>query len=564
MAAFLAAGISQARVNLWQSESILTQAQASGRYLQTQVERAKRGSILSADGRVLAKDDESAVLNVGFRDVPQSPAFFNDLGRAAGLSGAELLQLAERGQTRRVWRQTLSVSRVAAIQQVKTDWRANGVSLDRTGRRTYELGEAGGSVVGMFRGQTGLYGLERSFDSKLRGRDGKTIGLVDRMGTFLPMRLDSETQSKQDGKNLVLTLDSELQAIATEAVRRSVEQNKAENGVAVVMDPATGDIMAMANWPTIDPNLADSEGRSSKVQTDFNPNFMARWEPGSTFKILSLAKAVDEGKFSMGSTLYCSGKLAIGRKAIHCDDHGGGARAHQTIGPVDAIAKSCNVSAATWAMRVGQTKFRKYLDDLGLLKKTELGLPNEKPGLFNDEEYNKPLQLANVGFGQSLNTTPVALCGAFAMIANQGVRQEPRLVKQIGRESVSLRPGRRIVSKMTAEAVMRAMEATIESDGGTGRKLRIPGYSLGGKTGTAQKTNANTGRIEGGGYISNFVGFVPAHQPKAVVLVMVNDPKAGKFYGSEVAGPVFLDIARAVIRRLQIPPTDAIEGVRQE
>jgi cell division protein FtsI/penicillin-binding protein 2 len=117
---------------------------------------------------------------------------------------------------------------------------------------------------------------------------------------------------------------------------------------------------------------------------------------------------------------------------------------------------------------------------------------------------------------------------------------------------------------MTAEAVMRAMEATIESDGGTGRKLRIPGYSLGGKTGTAQKTNANTGRIEGGGYISNFVGFVPAHQPKAVVLVMVNDPKAGKFYGSEVAGPVFLDIARAVIRRLQIPPTDAIEGVRQE
>ena len=184
-----------------------------------------------------------------------------------------------------------------------------------------------------------------------------------------------------------------------------------------------------------------------------------------------------------------------------------------------------------------------------LLEKPGLGLPGEIAGSINRNDYATGLQLANFGFGQSMALTPVALIGAFGMLGNDGVLVRPRLVTKVGDVVVVPPAGERIVRSETAHEILKYMEAVIDSDSGTGKSMRIPGYRLGGKTGTAQRKNS------GNGYVASFVGFVPADKPQAVILVMVDNPKAGKIYGSLVAGPVFKELAGAVIRRYGLPPS---------
>jgi cell division protein FtsI/penicillin-binding protein 2 len=321
------------------------------------------------------------------------------------------------------------------------------------------------------------------------------------------------------------------------------------------MDPKTGDILAMASWPSFDPNRPIEPATGRKRTPEFNSAYMSALEPGSTFKILSLAKALDEGVVQPNEDYYCRGTMTVGKTTIACDrEHG----SHGLIDPKMAIARSCNLAAATWAMRVGQEDFYKFIRQTGLLEKPGLGLPRESIGLYNEKEYAKQLQLANNGFGQSLNATPLALCAAFASLANEGKRVHPRLVAKVGEMPTPINPGSQVVSAESAQTVLRMMRAVLESDRGTGKSLRIPGYAIGGKTGTAQKKNFDTGSMKGGGYVSNFIGFVPAEKPEAVVLVMVDNPKGGSYYGSTVAGPAFKSIAQSVIRRLRIPPTVAL------
>ena len=212
------------------------------------------------------------------------------------------------------------------------------------------------------------------------------------------------------------------------------------------------------------------------------------------------------------------------------------------------------MAAATWALGIEREPMFDYLKALGLRDKPKLGLLGETSGYLREDEPAQRLQLAHIGFGQSINCTPTALVSAFGMIANGGVRVKPRLVKRVGFVETPVDSGTRIIKKSTADDVSRCMEAVIESDQGSGSKLRIPGYRLAGKTGTAEIV----GRGEKG-YCSNFVGFIPAKDPQAVVLVMVNRP-AVKYYGAEVAGPAFKDIARGVIQKLNIQPTTSVQA----
>jgi membrane peptidoglycan carboxypeptidase len=215
-------------------------------------------------------------------------------------------------------------------------------------------------------------------------------------------------------------------------------------------------------------------------------------------------------------------------------------------------------------MRVGKDDFNDFTKRIGLFEKPGLGLPRESAGLFTEAKYAQTLQLATNGFGQSMNATPLALCSAFTMLANDGKRVYPRLVAKIGEQEQPVREGAQIIKPETTHQVLHMMRAVLESERGTGKSLRIAGYEIGGKTGTAQKTNLKTGTMKGGGYVSNFIGFVPAEEPEAVILVMVDNPKGGKIYGSTVAGPAFKSIAQSVIRRLRIPPTAAMARDRDE
>lgn len=542
---FLAAAGSQAGVQLFRSDEILKMAGDARRFNVSRTDVARRGSILAADGTVLAQSSDTYELGVNFRKTPESPGFLLDLASASGISAAELEVAAASKNRSMQWRRTFSSERAAAIRAAKTKWRADGVSLAKTTRRMAALGDSAAGFIGLYQGKSAVSGLELSQDDVLAGTNGERSGLPDRTGAFLPMRLSQENKSAVAGEDITLTILPSLQIAAAAAIKRAVESNKATSGVALVMDPKTGDLLAMANWPSVDPD-------NPQAGSTFNPCYMGVYEPGSTFKILTLAKALDAHKVDPSAVVNCSGALpVIKSRSIRCDLHNGH-RAHGAVNSERAIAKSCNVSAATWALRIGHTDMVRFLDDLGLLKRSELGLPLEARGQFNRNEPAKKLQLATVGFGQSLSATPIGLIGAFGMLANGGVRVEPKLIARYGNVLAEQKPTQRLISQETSKEVMALMESVIDSDGGTGAKLRIPGYRLAGKTGTAEKIGSDAK-----GYVSSFVGFVPAVDTRAVILVMVDNPKAGKYYGASVAGPVFKELAQQVIRTYELKPTGA-------
>ena len=568
---------SQVKLQTWEQSGTLQLAKDSKRFTFTKTDHARRGSILDANFRPLAQDDHSYALTVEFQKIPHTDAFFMELAAATGIPATEFSGLAARGQKSSTWMEPVSGEHYQAVMDLRKRWRADGVSLNSAGRRRYELGEGAASFVGVLRnndeGPTphGLAqsldaaiadmkrriaygpsrtGLELSLDSALTGKDGHRVGLTDGSGAFLPMRMDQATVAPKDGKDVVLTIDRDMQGVASEAIKDAVVSNKADNGVALVMDPKTGDILAMANWPSFDPNvLGEDQGG-----TAFNPNYMAQLEPGSMFKILTLAKGIDDGKVTLHDSIFCSGEWhPTPSSTIHCDSHHGN-RAHGETSTVDAIARSCNVSAAIWATRIGRKNFFNFIDHLGLIEKSKLNVPGEIKGHLNKYEYARQLQLATLGFGQSITCTPVGLLGAFGMIGNDGLRVHPRIIKRIGNADLPPDRGDQVVKPETAHEVMTCMEQVIQSGEGTGAKLRIPGYEMAGKTGTAEKI----GKGEKG-YVSNFVGFVPAPQPKALILVMVNHPRGNLYYGADVAGPVFSKLAKAVISHYNLQPTEPLD-----
>lgn len=545
---------------------------------------ARRGTILTADGKPLADDQNRYEFQITFyrndKDragkavkralVPSSRAFFSALSAETGIPASDFLQLATSGVQSAKWRVTLSEAKRQSVQKLAMAWKADGVSLAARGRRAYPMGFATASLVDKVvetsvadektgKTKTELRadnGLEHALQKILEGQDGRTVGAVDRRGEFLPTKLKDESTPRLDGQTVVTTIHSQIQEAAANSVRRAVEAHKADQGVAVVINPATGDLMAVASWPTFDPNSEQNGSIGGWPATDFNPAYQAVFEPGSTFKILTLACALELGVVKPGETFHCTGSRQVNKaRTVHCAMHNG-QRAHGTVTLEDAIARSCNVAASLWAERIGRDEFLKFLERLeildrpGILSAAGVEMRGERKGLFNFEEYDRVHQLAVLGFGQAINLTPVQLASAYASLANEGVRMKPRLLTAYGDRELKPVTANRAVSPAVAETMLAYMRKVIDSERGTGKTLRIPGYALGGKTGTAQKIR----KAGQAGYVSNFVGFVPAEEPEAVILVMIDNPKGGQYYGGSVAGPVFVDIAKACIRSLAIRP----------
>ncbi len=549
------AAYSQASVQVFRRGSVLAQATKSKKFVQTVVDIARRGRILCADGRALAQDDDSYVLQIDFAKVPHSEGFFADLAAATGTPASEFRELALQGKGNVVWHTPLSQDQSNKVREAKTKWRANGLDIHHSGNRVYVLAESAAGLVGQVKEDKPLSGMELSQNAALSGKDGKTVGLVDRTGAFLPMRLDkADSLPKTDGVDVTTTIDFDLQEAASQALRKSVDAHHAEQGVAIVMDPKTGDILAMANWPSFDPSSEDGKGVKMSRTSDKNPATQAILEPGSTFKLLTLAKALDKGVVKTTDHFRCNGSETVGKKTFKCDkgEH------HGDMLMADAIAKSCNVTASKWSRMIGRTDFIQYIENLGLLEKPGLGLPYENHGRFNFNDPAQELQLALAGFGQAINVTPASVASAFCMLGNDGKLMFPRLIAKMGTREFPPEMAMQVVKPQSADTVLKCMEAVMDSPEGTGHNLRIPGYRIAGKTGTAQVIRAG----ESGGHVSNFVGFLPAQNPRALILVMVDHPTVGGYYGADVAGPVFKDIAKAVIRRYGIAPTEPLnEGV---
>ncbi|MHB8946884.1 MAG: stage V sporulation protein D [Bacillota bacterium] len=436
----------------------------------------------------------------------------------------------------------------AKLKRLKQQGKLEGIELTQESKRFYPKANLASSVLGLAGVDSqGLGGLEYEYDNDLKGTPGRRIIETDAQGREIPEAL-SRYIPAVDGNSLVLTIDETLQFIAERDLEKMMVEHQAKQGMAIVMDPNNGEILALANRPDFDPNHWQDypeENRRIIAISDTYP-------PGSVFKPVTAAAALDEGVVRMTDLFYCGGTLRVPGALLHCwkaDGHGS-----ETFS--DVIKNSCNIGFIQVGMnRLGADKFYKYLQAFGFLDLTGIDLPGEARGIVTPRAKATPLDIAEMSFGQTLTTTPIQMVTAIAAIANGGTFVRPHLVREIrspdGKvvKSFTDNAVRRVVTQQTARELSVAMERVIEE--GTGKSAYIEGYHLAGKTGTSQKVV--NGRVSTEAHIASFVGFGPSDAPRLVTLVVVDEPGGSEQFGGQVAAPVFKDIMKDAYRYLEIP-----------
>jgi cell division protein FtsI/penicillin-binding protein 2 len=423
-----------------------------------------------------------------------------------------------------------------------------GVGLRHSARRVAIDGQLAPHVLGFTgRDGVGLDGLEKRLDVPLTGTQGVVAAEYDRRGA-IPGTIQTE-QPVQNGRDIVLTLDSTLQNQVQQALRTAYEKYKAEAATAVVLDPKTGDILACANYPSFDVNARGAMPPAARIDRAVS----SPYEPGSTLKIITVAAALEEKVVTPDSRFTCNGERLIGKRKIHCHLDNAFPHGHGDESLTDVIKNSCNVATAACAFKVGKEKLYQYEQAFGFGQRSGSGLPGESRGLLKASSTWSDMQLANVAFGQGIAVTPLQLAAAYATIANDGVYHRPRIVwGDRNDQTQALEPdasddGRRVISAGTAHELQMMLREVV--DHGTGKNAQLDGYSAGGKTGTAQIAEHHG---YGKKFVASFIGMAPMNNPKFVILVAITDPKGGHF-GAEVSAPVFKQIAEEALLDRRVP-----------
>ena len=404
--------------------------------------------------------------------------------------------------------------------------------------RTYPQGDVASHVLG-FAGTDnhGLDGLERSLDKTLAGKSGFETIVKDPFGRAIDV---VTSKAERPGKNVTLTIDHQIQANAEQILARTVRQYNARGAAAIVMDPRTGAILAMANYPTFNANnfsTSSPDARRNRAVTD-------AYEPGSTFKIVTIAGALEDNVVSPTSTFTLAPTIQVADRVIH-EAH---TRGTETMTVKEILSQSSNVGTITIAEKMGQGALASWITRFGFGVPTGIDYPGESSGLVLPLDEWSGSTIGNVPIGQGIAVTPLQMVSAYATIGNRGLRHTPRLIEKIGTKRIHGARGTRVVSRHTADRMMAMFRDVVLE--GTGTEAAIPGYTVAGKTGTAQK--AENGRYVRK-YVASFVGLVPAKHPRFAILVMVDEPQ-GNIYGGVVAAPAFRDIARFNLQYLEVPP----------
>lgn len=400
----------------------------------------------------------------------------------------------------------------------------------------------------------GREGVEATMDRWLAGEPGFREIMVDRKGRELPSYRGHE-KAPRHGADVHLTIDSHLQAMVEDELARGEAEFNIRRCCAVLMDPATGDVLAMASRPGFNPNTREGERR--------NFAFSDVYEPGSTFKMVAVAAALDLGLAGLDTRVFChNGSLQ--EDGFTVPDHG----SYGWLSVSQVVAKSSNVGAYKLAKQVGMDRYYDYVSRFGFGHLTGLPLTSENPGLVQNKRRNK-LDFSRCAFGYAVNVTPLQLACAYSALANNGVRMKPRLVTKVtapdGRElwQNPPEPRGRVVSARTASQVLRAMEEVVDDDG-TGKRAAIPGYKVAGKTGTASLYQQGKGYLDGR-WVCSFAGIVPADAPRLVCVMVAEDPhppQGTSVYGGTIAGPIFARIGAQAMARLDVPPSVPVENPR--
>jgi cell division protein FtsI (penicillin-binding protein 3) len=401
-------------------------------------------------------------------------------------------------------------------------------------KRTYPQGHLAAQVLGIVGTENaGLSGIEYSRDEDLRGDDGHRRLVKDALGE--PVSL-IETERAEAGEDLRLTLDAAIQE-RVEAVLSEVGQTYTPAGAsALVMDPRTGAILALANWPRVD---ANNVGGSPKYAMQ-NRAIQFNYEPGSTFKAFTVAGALEEGVIGPDTQFAVPPTIQVADREIgEAHDEGGG-----TFTTAEILARSSNVGTVMIGLKLGATRFDRWVRRFGFSRPTGVDLPGEDRGIVLDVDDYSGSSIGNMPIGQGLSVTPIQMASAFTAIANRGLKRQPYIV------AGDRKPPKRVLSPRTAAQVSGMLEGVL-SAGGTAQEAAVDGYTLAGKTGTAEK--AENGTYSKTDFVASFIGFAPAKNPRLLVSVIVDEPR-GDIYGGTVAAPAFERIMEFALPYLKIPP----------
>ena len=512
----------------------------------------RRGPILDRDRRALAVSVDADSIYAVPQEVDDPPRTAAALARALGLDAAARRDLLAQLQKSRafVWVRRKVDPVIAA--EVR-DLQLPGIGFLTENRRYYPKRELGAQVLGWVGvDNTGMSGVEYAYDDAIRGKAAKVTVHIDAR-----RRPVGHTEKPStDGHTVVLTLDESLQFEAERELERSVAETGAVAGTVIVLDPRTGEILAMANRPGFNPNrfAAYSSARwRNRAVSD-------AYEPGSVFKVVTAAAALQEKVVDPDEVIDCGhGSIEVAGTVIN--DHG----VFDQLTFRDVIAKSSDVGVVRVAQRLGRESFHRYVKEFGFGEPTGVDLPGESGGLLRPTSRWSALSLPSMSFGQELGVTPLQMAAAVGAVANGGYLMRPYIVRQVedadGRVVRAARPlpVRRVLEADTVEVLTRVLEGVVEH--GTGRRAAIAGYVVAGKTGTAQKVDAS-GHYSMIDHVASFVGFVPAHHPALVVLAALDTPRGPRNQGGDVAAPLFARVAEHALRQLGIPADDPARSLR--
>jgi cell division protein FtsI/penicillin-binding protein 2 len=494
-----------------------------------------RGDLLDRRGNKLAASEDAATIYATPYQVKNPPRAAAKLAPILGEKKAEVLEaLSAEGGFSYV-AQKVDLSTAAAVEALELE----GIGELPDSRRTYPQGEMAGQVIGAVGSENqGLSGLEMGEESVLGGSDGERRIVNDALGE--PIRLETVKEA-EDGENIELTLDPMIQR-ETERVLAGVGETYTPKGAtAIVVDPRSSQILAMANWPPVNPedlSEASNEDLLNKA-TGFT------YEPGSTFKAFTVSAALEEKLVTPTTEFTLAPQIQVADRTIEDAEP----RGTETMSVATILARSSNVGAVTIGLEVGAKKFSEWIQRFGFGRPTGVQFPAEEQGIVPELDEYSGSTMGNLPIGQGISVTPMQMVAGYTAIADGGILKPPQLIKRIGEEKIHEPKGKRVIKPEVASQVREMLEGVLAA-GGTASEVSVPGYTLAGKTGTAQV--AENGTYSETKYVASFIGFAPAQDPKFLAAVIVDEPQ-GEIYGGSVAAPAFGEIAEFALPYLGIP-----------
>ena len=512
--------------------------------------KAARGQILDVQGRVLADNKTVCTISVIHSQIKEPEKVIQILSKELDMDTETVRKRVEK---------------VSSIERIKTnveksvgdtirDYGLEGVKVDEDYKRYYPYGSLASKVLGFTGGDNqGIIGLEVKYEEVLKGENGKILTTTDARG----VEIDQIGESRKDpvpGENLKISLDIDIQQYAQQAALKVMEEKQATRVSILLMNPQNGEIYACVNVPEFDLNDpftlntdVDTTGMTQQEKQDLlnqmwrNPCLNDTYEPGSTFKIITMSAGLEAGVVSVNDRFYCPGYKVVDDRRIHCARRTG----HGSQNFVEGAQNSCNPVFIEVGLRLGVENYYHYFEQFGLKKKTGVDLPGEAGTIMHKMENMGNVELATVAFGQSFQITPIQLATTVSSLINGGRRITPHFgVSVLSADGLS---GRKlehpveegIISEKTSETVRQILEKVVSE--GSGRNAQIEGYTVGGKTATSQTLPRSANR-----YISSFLGFMPAENPQILGLCIIHDPQ-GVYYGGTIAAPVIKSIFEAVL-----------------